>query len=188
MNRNEIQKNPPAHSGRKLLLVVLTLVLLIALGAGVTMAYFANASGPLTNTFRPGSVGAKIGERFDGSTKTAITVTNTGASPAYVRVRLVSYWVDGKNNPVAKSSVLPAFTMGDNWQKVGDYYYYKAPLAGNATTTNLLASSITLSVEDGAKQVVEVLTDSVQASPANAAKEVWGMTFDIGAKTWSSMS
>ena len=153
-------------------IVALCLVLLVAVGAGATLAYFHLASGPVINTFQAGSAGAQVNETFDGSTKEAITVTNDGDSPVYVRLRLVSYYelsdgaVDG-----SQDSPTVSFTLGKNWTAIGSYYYYTQPLAAGATTSDLLGSDVTMT----AGQVIEVLADTVQATPAQAVKDVWGV-------------
>lgn len=156
---------------RKPWVVVLCLVLLVAVGAGATLAYFHLASGPVINTFQAGSAGAQVNETFNGSTKEAITVTNSGKSPVYVRLRLVSYYEDAQGNVLPQDSPAVSFTLGENWKAVGSYYYYTQPLAAGAATADLLGSDVTMT----AGQVIEVLADTVQATPAQAVKDVWGV-------------
>ncbi len=174
MKKLSFGKNPPA-SRKRLLLIVLSLILLVSVGAGASLAYLANASGPVINTFQVGSVGAHIEETVDGNTKKAIQVTNTGESPVYVRVRLVSYWKNG-SDIAAKSSALSVAENAAKWKRIGEYYYYTAPLAGGTTTDNLLSSGITMTADgNGYTQVIEVLADTVQASPTAAVLDVWGI-------------
>jgi len=135
------------------------------------MAYFHLASGPVINTFQAGSAGAKVNEVVSGNTKNEITVTNTGKSPVYVRLRLVSYYEDADGNVLPQASPSLSFKLGDNWVYHGGYYYYNAPLAAGAITGDLLGSNLTMT----AGQVIEVLADTVQATPAQAVKDVWGV-------------
>lgn len=174
MKKGRYERIPPVVFRKRILAVVLSLMLLIIIGVGATLAYFASASGPVINTFQAGSVGAKIHEKISSNTKTSITVENTGDSPVYVRVRLISYWKKG-SDIAPKSSALSVSENANKWKKIGEYYYYTAPLAGGATTENLLSSGISMTTEDGYTQVVEVLVDTVQASPADAVKEVWSI-------------
>ena len=156
---------------RKPLILVLSIVLLLVIGIGATLAYFHLPSGPVINTFQAGSAGAEVVEDIDGDTKEAIYVKNTGKSPVYVRVRLVSYYevsdgiVDG-----SQASPTLSFTEGDKWVKDGEYYYYNEPLAAGAITEDLLGDDV-ITMEPG--QIIEVLADTVQATPAQAVKDAW---------------
>ena len=170
MKRGKYEAAPSPK--RKMLILVISLVLLVAVSAGATLAYFHLASGPVINTFQAGTVGAEVHETLNGNTEEAITVTNTGDSPVYVRVRLISYYelndgtVDG-----AKASPAVSFTLGENWKSIGSYYYYTKPLGTGATTSDLLGSNVTMA----SGQVIEVLADTVQATPDQAVAEVWGV-------------
>ena len=176
METGKNKKNPPAVPGKKLLVMVLSLVLLISVSTGVTLAYFSRMSAPVINTFQAGSVGAKIEETVSENTKESIRVTNTGDSPVYVRVRLVNYWMDGEDI-APKASTLHVSEDTAKWKKIGEYYYYTAPLAGGATTENLLKAGITMTTDsNGYTQVIDVLADTVQAAPADAVQAVWSIS------------
>ena len=172
MERGKFEKVPPVMSGRKKLIVALCLVLLVTASISATMAYFHRSSDPVINTFHAGSVGAEIREEVEDNVKKVITVTNTGASPVYVRIQLVSYYERSEGVvDASKASPTVSFTLGENWVKDGDTYYYSVPLAAGATTTDLLNSDVPME----AGQVIEVLADTVQAAPAQAVKEAWGV-------------
>lgn len=174
MKRGKYEKMPPAAPGKKPLILVICIVLLLALGVGGTLAMLSKSANPVINTFVAGSVKAEVIENFnsDKTAKTSILVKNTGNSPVYVRVRLVSYYME--NGSIApKASPAISFTLGDNWTHKDDgYYYYTKPLAGdNATTDNLLGSSVPMDVG----QVIDVMAETVQATPAQAVVAVWGV-------------
>lgn len=173
MERGKFEKVPPVMSGRKKLIVALCLVLLVTASISATMAYFHRSSDPVINTFHAGSVGAEIQEKVEDNVKKVITVTNNGASPVYVRIRLVSYYESSEGVvDASKASPTVSFTLGENWVKVGDdTYYYSVPLAAGATTADLLGSDVPME----AGQVIEVLADTVQATPAQAVKDAWGV-------------
>lgn len=175
MKKGKYEKEPRMFSRKRLVLLVSCILLITVISVGTTLAYYFNASTPVINTFQAGSVGAKVEETVNGNTKESIAVKNTGDSPVYVRVKLVGYWVDSTGAPAPKSSASLSFTLNSNWTEIGGYYYYKAPLAGGATTANLLGSTITMTTQDGCNQVIEVLADTVQATPAEAVEEVWGV-------------
>ncbi len=162
----------PRNRKRKPWVLVVCLILLVAVGVGGTLAYFQMASNPVINTFQAGSVGAQINETVNGNTKTMISVTNTGASPVYARIRLVSYFEASQGVlDASKASPSVSFTLGDGWVQLGSYYYYTTPLAAGATTTDLLGSDVSMA----AGQVIEVLADTVQATPAQAVVDTWGV-------------
>lgn len=163
------QKNPPA---RKSWPMVLCVILMAAISVGVTLAYLASASDPVINTFQAGSVGADIYEEFDGSIKSVIAVRNTGKSPVYARVRLVSYYESSEGVvDASKGSPAVSFNCGTGWVEAGEYYYYTLPVGAGQSTTNLLDTNIEM--EKG--QVIEVLADTVQATPKDAVLAVWGV-------------
>lgn len=175
MKRGKYEKVPPAAPRKKLLTLVLCLVLLAVLGIGGTLALLSSSANPVINTFVAGSVSADVVETLNGTktTKTSIQVENTGESPVYVRVRIVDYWMeDGEILPKASQmNVTPA----SGWKKMGQYYYYMTPLSadeGQNLTTNLLAAPL----EMGVGQVIDVLAETVQATPADAVLEVWGVS------------
>jgi len=159
----------PKH---KSVIIVLSIILLVCIGVGATLAYFANSTGPVINTFQSGTVGAEIFEEKTNTAKTVIQVKNTGDVPVYVRVRLVSYFEDASGNVLAQDSASVSFTSGDNWKYSNGYYYYKLPVAGTHSTSDLLGTDVTMSVG----QVIEVLADTVQATPDKAVEQVWGVT------------
>lgn len=169
MKKGKYAKAPSPR--RKTLVLVLSIVLLLAIGVGATIAYFHLASGPVINTFQAGSAGAVINEQVSGNVKTEITVTNDGKSPVYVRLRLVSYYEDAEGNVLPQASPMLSFTKGSKWFPMGNYYYYNAPVAAGDTTQDLLDTD--LAMAEG--QVIEVLADTVQATPAQAVKDAWGV-------------
>lgn len=161
----------PKH---KSVIIVLSIILLVCIGAGATLAFFANSTGPVINTFQSGTVGAEIYEKKTDTAKTVIQVKNTGSVPVYVRVRLVSYFEDDFGNVLPQDSPVVGFTPGENWEQIGSYYYYKLPVGAGGFTSDLLGTDVTMS----AGQVIEVLADTVQATPASAVQKVWGVPAD----------
>lgn len=177
--KNE-QGRPNARLPRGVRMAVLLVCILLAAATAVggTLAYFFNTSGGVENTFTAGQVGSRVVESFDGTQKTAIAVMNDGGTvPVYVRARLVTYWVDENGNVAAKNSaVLSPSIDSDKWIDGGNLtYYYKTPLQGGGATDNLLTAPLVLTEEDGCRQVVEVLAEVIQANPADAAEEAWGV-------------
>lgn len=167
--------------------LLLSLALLTVAVTG-TIAYLVTKTDPVTNTFTSAGVPNTPVEEFDGKTKTSIVVKNEGNIDAYVRVKLVTYRVNDNGDHIGGEAKMPQFTLGDNWFKQGDYYYYAEPVAPNATSGNMLGSSITLKKytdADGGKQVIEVISESIQSVPTSVVEKAWRVTVVNGNLTKS---
>ncbi len=174
-----------------------------ALGAiaaiGVTLGFmFQRAS--ITNTFVPAEVSCAVLEKLDGadvsegsavvgSEKSDIRVRNTGNVKEYLRVRLVSHFVDADGNVSgAEPSVYPKITLNNGWLAGEEHtYYYTEPIEPGALSP-VMCSPFTLSekeTQDGKKlyQVVEVFAEAIQAEPADAVRKAWGVTVTDGTIT-----
>lgn len=164
--------------GTKVLPLLLALVLLTGTVAG-TLAYLFTNTDPVVNTFTPASVPNVPEEKFDGFTKTEIKVKVEGNIAAYVRVKLVTYRVDDNGNHIGGTATIPTFTLGENWFEKDGYYYYAKPVEPGKTSGNLLGTSITLEKytdADGGKQVIEVISESIQSVPTSTVESVWPVT------------
>lgn len=166
-------------STKKTALIVIASVLLMAALCGTVFAYMFKKTQTEENSFVPAVVACKVSESFDGTTKSSITVKNTGNIDAYLRVRLVTYWVDGEEKIVGKPSKSLDISPASGWiSGGGNVYYYTSPIEPNGITPDLLGSSITLAEEDGYKQVVEVFAEAIQSQPSIAVTESWGVAVD----------
>lgn len=158
---------------------ILVFVFSFLLILGGTLAYMFARSDPAENHFSEAVVSCSVSECFDGTAKTSITVTNTGNIPAYLRVRLVSYWVNESNEIIGKPAQVPGFIPGEGWIDLGDQTYcFCEAIAPNAAAPDLLSegTSMILAQEDGCFQVVEIFADAIQGAPAEAVTESWGVT------------
>jgi len=74
---------------------------------------------------------------------------------------------------------MPAFTLGEDWIKGSDdTYYYRLPVAPNASTKDLLGSDMTLTEKQGYLQVVDVFAEAIQSLPEEAVTTSWKVTLD----------
>lgn len=154
----------------------LSILLLVTLAVGGTVAYLITRDQPVTNTFLPSYVTSEVTEEFDGTTKTHVNVKNTGDTEAYVRVRLVTYRVNDAGDRIGGAATIPKFTPGTGWISVGMYYYYTLPVAPGGKPAADLIESIELQAyddADGGKQVIEVMAEAIQSKPAAAVEEAW---------------
>lgn len=162
-----------------LVLLVASLSVLLIL-CGTVLAYMFRQTEYKDNEFVPANVSCKVVEAFDGVEKTSIQVQNTGNIDAYLRVRLVSYWVDADGNIVAKPSSMPEINMATGWIKgTNNTYYYTKPVSPAAQTGSLLSSPIILEEdENGYMQVIEVFAEAIQSKPYNAVINSWKVSMD----------
>ena len=176
---NATPERKPRHGAKRLSTLLLSVILVVTIAVGGTVAYLVTQDAPITNTFTPSHVTCKVNENFDGKTKTNVNVINTGDTEAYIRVKLVTYRVNAAGQHIGGTATIPPFDPGTNWVKHGGYYYYTLPVARNQKPDYDLISSITLESPytdaDGGKQVIEVMAEAIQSAPAEAIVRSWGV-------------
>lgn len=182
-----IKRGTRGTKSRKTGALLLSLLLLVGVAIGGTVAYLMTRTNPVQNTFTPSHVACQVTENFDGTTKSNVNVTNTGDTEAYIRVKLVTYRVNDQNQHIGGLAEIPTFDLGENWKMYGDYYYYTLPVApGDKPATNLTDSmTLTGSYDDadGGKQVIEVMAEAIQSQPVEAVGSSWGVTITQGSVT-----
>lgn len=166
----------------KLTLPAIIALFVVMFAVGGTVAYLMMHTTPVQNKFTPATVTCAVNETFDGTTKSNVTVQNTGDVPAYLRVRLVSYRVNNAGDRIGGTAAVPNFTLGENWVKNGDYYYYTLPVSAGESTVELINSITLISYNDadGGKQAIDVMAEAIQSEPAKAIGEAWGVTITQG--------
>jgi len=178
------QNNGTRRHSKKTVRFLLSLLLIVMTAVGGTLAYLSAQSGPLENTFAPAQVSCEVTERFDGITKKNVNVKNTGDTDAFLRVRLVSYRVNDAGQRIGGTALIPPFVPGIGWVWHNGYYYYTQPVAPNESPATALIPGIVLTGSyldaDGGKQVIEVLAEAIQSSPAEAVGVSWGVTISNG--------
>ena len=168
-------------------MLFLSLLLVIGMVVGGTVAWLSTKSAPITNTFLPTKVTCKVTESFDDSTgvKSNVNVENTGTINAFIRVKLVTYRTNDQGKHIGGTASLPEFTLGENWVSYDGYYYYTLPVAPGESPRTNLADSMTLNGSypdaDGGKQAIDVMAEAIQSVPENAVKAAWGKGFSIRA-------
>lgn len=181
---NATPKRRPRRGTKRLTTLLLSGLLLVTLIVGGTVAYLVTQVTPVTNTFTPSHVTCEVTEDFDGTVKSNVNVTNTGDTDAYIRVKLVTYRVNKDGQHIGGTAAIPSFTPGQNWVSYGGYYYYTRPVAPGGKPSADLINSITLTGSyndaDGGKQVIEVMAEAIQSSPAEAVVQSWNVTITPG--------
>lgn len=180
------QKQTPKFN-KKAGTMFLSLLVLLTMAVGGTIAWLTDDDAPITNTFTPSTVDCEVTEDFDGEVKENVNVTNTGNTDAYIRVKLVTYRVNEAGQQIGGIAEVPEFTPGANWVKFGEFYYYTLPVAPNEKPATDLIDSIALTESyndaDGGKQVIEVMAEAIQSGPANAVGQSWGVSISQGSVT-----
>ena len=177
----EGSKNKAGHTGRAVALV-LSVVFLLVLVGGSTLAWLSAQSVEAENIFTPSQVTCEVTEEFDKETgvKTKVNVRNTGDTEAYIRVKLVTYRTNADGAHIGGVAELPEFTLGENWVKHDGYYYYTLPVAPGASPVANLTDSMTLVASyqdaDGGSQAIDVMAEAIQSIPADAVRKVWGVS------------
>lgn len=185
MYRGEHEARRSEKTARKgrLNATIISVVLILTMAVGGTIAFLSTKTDPVVNTFNPSQVTCSVEENFDGTTKTNVNVENTGDIPAFIRVKLVTYRTNDQGQHIGGTASLPAFTLGTGWVKCGDYYYYTYPVAPGATPADSLAEVIKLTENytdvDGGHQSIDVIAEAIQAGPEAAVKAAWGDNFSM---------
>ena len=160
----------------KRILLLALVVAILACGVGGTIAYLITNTGSVVNTFPPAYVTSQVNEDFNngGTTKSNVTITNTGNVSAYIRAAIVITWQDADDNtmpaqPVAGKDYTLSINAAD-WTQEDGYYFYKEAVAAGGTTSNLInsCSPIYTNYTDGRKLCVEVIGSAIQAEGMGA--------------------
>lgn len=167
----------------------LALVCIICcLVSGLTLAYLVTSTDALTNVFGVPNFDTGISEDFsDGLVKNDVKIQNTGDVDAYVRVMVVVTWVNDAGEvypqiPVEGTDYTITWEPGETdtaWvQGEDDYWYYTTPIVPGAATAVLFTDCkpVEGKAPDGYNLSVEILSQSIQAVPADAVEDAWGVT------------
>lgn len=153
---------------KRAVVLLVSLVVLLAVTVGTTIAFLANKTPEVENTFTPSRVACAVNE----VTKNQVyTVQNTGDTTAYIRAAVVVNWVNADNKQVYAQApsftVTPENTENTNWVLGSDgYYYYINPVAAGA----YIDETLTVMLDDGSivptghTLQVEVVASAIQAT------------------------
>lgn len=173
---------------------VCALAAVLAAGGIAGVIAWATAQDALTNAFAVGKVEPDIEEDFkpqldsDGLiVKQDVKVTNKGSIDIYVRAQVNIYWIDEAGNqlweePAAGEDYTIDWGGPANWVRASDgYRYWTAALAPSVSTDNLI-DSVTQNAEQvatdetaGRHLAVDIDIQGIQAEPAAAVQEAWGV-------------
>lgn len=189
-------------SKKRLTILLVSLLSVVAISVGVTLAYVLTKTDEVENEFKPSKVACAVVEKLDGTQQGEVTgdqvgeteneefaiksdvqIKNTGDTDAYIRVAVVVTWkkADGTvwaQTPVAGTDYT-AWTPGADWTKIGDYYYYTQPVKPTNTTGTLINTIEVLdtaNIPDGYYLSIEIVASAIQAKPSDVVEEQWGVS------------
>ena len=175
----------PRFPTNKAAVLLLSMILLIGIAVGTTVAFLVARTEPIKSTFEY----AKVSCEVTGS-KENVQIKNTGNTAAYIRAAYVVTWRerDVNGNVAAVVASVPdgyAYTLGSGWVKGADgYFYYSLPvIPGGSTEEIRLDCAVTCPENPEYTLSVEVLAEAIQSTPVNAVQEAWGVTVTNGMAT-----
>lgn len=180
MYQGKRYKRSRRRSGKSAALLV-SLLLLLTVTVGGTIAFLMDTDGPLHNLFNPSKVTTKVEETLSGDTKKDVYIKNTGDTDAWIRAAVVVTWQDEDGNvygqaPAAGTNYT-AWTPGTNWLTGDDgFYYYTFPVASGETTQDALIADVKPignPPADGYYLTVEIIGSGIQNKPAKVFNTEW---------------
>lgn len=172
-------------------LLIAAAALCIVAAVGLTLAFMFKKA-EKTNRFIPAEVSCAVREKMDGNEvngtdavggeKSDIRVENTGNVREFLRLKMVSYYVDANGDIVGTvSSQYPTLSLKNGWIAGANHtFYYPYPVEPGKAT-EILCEPFSLGqmqLADGKTvyQVIEVIAEAVQAEPISAVQAAWGVT------------
>lgn len=158
-------------------LLALSLILVLGLSVGGTLAFLIDDTAPVTNIFTPGEIKTDITENFNEQVKENVCIKNTAESDVavYIRAAIVANWVDVSGNiiaPAEENEDYTPFESEDGWVKHSDgYYYWTEPVAPGTSTGELIDSCQPYAdaKPEGADHLqMTILSQAIQAEPKQA--------------------
>lgn len=183
---------------KKPLITLVSLLAILCVTVGGSLAFLVDTDGPVTNVFNPSKVTTKVIEDLNGKKKENVKIMNTGDTDAYIRATVVVTWQDKDGNVYGAVPKTTDYTLNiittdqekpdGKWTKGADgFYYWSKPVAPNVTTNILIAECYVnegVVPPSGYNLAVEIIGSGVQSkgmgtdSEGNPAKPVvlaWGV-------------
>lgn len=186
-------------------IIITSVILLLLVAVGTTLAYVFTETEPVENTFIPSRVSCAVVENgkepVSGSlanisdSKNNVQIQNTGDTDAYIRVAVTVNWMNADGTrvwaqkPIQNTDYTITYNLSeDGWFDGGDgfYYYSKAvsPTSPNNLTEILISnaalmSGVTAPVGTDNTQYylsIEIVASAIQSTPASTVSDQWGVT------------
>lgn len=180
----------------KVILLVVSLLLVMVLSIGGTLAWLTAETKPVVNTFTPGEVTTTVVEDLNSGVKNNVQIKNdVNSVDAYIRAMVVVTWQDNDGNvygTAPKEGMDYTITWSGTAENGGwfngtdGYYYHKTPVKPEGSTSILFTNCKVndgVTPPEGYHLCVEVISSAIQAEPDTAVKEAWGITVVDGKLT-----
>lgn len=128
---------------KKSLITLVSLLAVLCVTVGGTLAFLVDTDGPITNIFNPSEVTTAVTETNQNGVKTNVQIKNTGDTDAYIRAAVVVTWQNEAGEVYGQAPAESDYKIvwGTGWKKHTDgFWYYTSPVAAGASTTNLIDS------------------------------------------------
>lgn len=171
-----------SNMSKRAIVLLLSLVLVVSTVIGTTMAYLVSSPDPVVNTFTPARVDSKVDENIENGIKTNVKIQNNSNVTAYIRAAVVVTWRNGDNvMPTQQGDYTIDWTgiTDSSWFEKDGFYYYKNPVTAQEYTGKLFTNCSPVEGKapaDGYELCVEILSEAIQAEPAQAVHDSWGVT------------
>lgn len=148
--------------------LILSLVLVLGLAIGGTVAYLVTKTNPVNNTFSPTDVSCEV-----VNTNNGIRVKNTGSIDAYIRVYVTANYVNTSGHICAAHTATVPTPDSQYWTSgEGGFYYYNSPVASGDVTPALFATPAAgTPLGDGCTLKIKVFASAIQTG--DAAVSAW---------------
>ena len=177
------------NKSKKKWMLLVSLVMLLTITVGGTLAYITTSDDPVKNIFTTSQEPISVQEDpFDGTVKNNVKIQNDGNTDAYIRAAVVVTWKDSSGNvyaikPEVGVDYQVTFPGDTGWvyREADGFYYYTASIAPNNQTGVLLTNCKPLksAPADGYTLCVEIVAESVQAKGVDngvkAVVKAWGV-------------
>lgn len=184
---------------KRLATLLVSLVLVLGVAVGGTVAFLSTRTDRKVNTFTPSKVTCEVTETFNDNVKSNVAVKNTGDTTAFIRAAINVTWMKdaeaGTEYDAADQTVsakIPvegtdySIKLADNtnWIQGADgYYYYQLPVGPQGSTGVLIEECKLLnkaSVPDGYHLSVEIVASAIQSAPDSVVQSMWHVTVADG--------
>lgn len=159
--------------------LLVSLLLILSVMVGGTIAFLMDTSGPLENLVSPAHVSTDVDENLETpGVKKNVKIQNTGDIDAWVRAAVVVTWQNDKDEVYGKAPVSGTdyeISWGAGWLTGDDeFFYWPDPVKPNGCTGNLIESCTSKNTApDGYYLTVEVICAGIQSRPASVFGTAW---------------
>ncbi len=178
--------------GSKSIILISSLVLLLTLTVGGTVAFLLDTTEPVKNIFTASKVTTEVDEYIkEPGVKKNVKIKNTGDTEAYIRAAVIVTWQDDKGNvygemPVLGTDYTMEYDLKSGWIKsIDGFYYWNQPVSGVTkdkegkdvySLTGVLIEEccpITGKNPEGYFLNVEIIGSGIQSVPTTVVTKQW---------------